>query len=42
MGLTMADLDYLDMGMVMDMLTESMNDDYDYPRKATQDDFDKF
>lgn len=38
----MADLDYLDMGMVMDMLTESMNDDYDYPRKATQEDFDKF
>ena len=42
MGLTMEDLDRLDMGMVLDMLTESANDDYDYPRKATQEDFDKF
>lgn len=42
LGLSMADLDELDYGMVMDMFTEKSNDDYPYNRVATQADFDKF
>ena len=46
MGLSMSDLDYLDMGMVYDMLIEKANDDagdaYDTVREATQADFDRF
>ena len=42
MGLSMSDLDRLDMGIILDMLTESINDNYDYPVKATQADFDRF
>lgn len=42
LGLSMADLEDLDMGMVFDMLTEKTNDDYDYPQIAAQADFDKF
>lgn len=38
----MSDLDYLTVGMVLDMLTEQKNDDYKYPKAATQSDFDKF
>lgn len=41
-GLSMADLDCLTVGMVMDIFTERINDDYKYPLKATQADFDKF
>ena len=41
-GLSITDLDMLEYGQVMDMLTESGNDDYKYPALATQDDFDKF
>lgn len=28
--------------MVLDMFTERMNDDYEYPYKATQDDINKY
>lgn len=42
LGLSVSDLDRLDMGIVLDMLTESVNDNYDYPIKATQKDFDRF
>lgn len=42
LGLSMADLDELDMGMVFDMFTEKSNDDVHYARVATQADFDKF
>ena len=42
LGLSMGDLELLTMGMVNDMYTESANDDFDYPRKATQEDFDRF
>lgn len=36
----MADLDVLSVGMVLDMLIERSNDDYDYPLIATQADMD--
>ena len=41
-GLHMSDLECLDYGFVMDMMTEQSNDDYKYRQKATQADFDKF
>lgn len=42
MGLHIADLDSLECGTVIDMMTESANDSYDYKQVATQSDFDKF
>lgn len=46
LGLSIADLDYLTVGMVYDMLTEYVNDTaedaYDTVRMATQADFDNF
>ena len=42
MGLSMADLDLLDIGMVYDMLIEQENDSAEYDIIATQADFDKF
>ena len=42
LGLTVADLDELDMGLITDMMIESSNDTYEYPLIATQKDFDKF
>ena len=42
MGLTIDDLDGLEWGIVFDMMTESSNDDYDYKRVASQEDFDAF
>ena len=42
LGLTVADLDELDLGLITDMMIESSNDSYDYPLIATQKDFDKF
>lgn len=41
-GLTIADLDSLEYGQVMDMITESGNDGCKYAELATQADFDKF
>lgn len=41
-GLTLADLDVLDKGFVMDIMAENSNDDYKYQQKASQADFDKF
>lgn len=41
-GLSMSDLDFLDYGMVIDMMTERQNDDYNYKELATQADFDRF
>jgi len=38
----MADLDLLDMGMVIDMFVEQGNDDYDWPVKATAKDIEAF
>lgn len=42
MGLNMADLEQLEYADVMDMLTESGNDDCTYNEVATQADFDRF
>ena len=42
LGLSIQDLDELEESDVLDMLTESLNDEYNYPYKATQEDFDKF
>lgn len=40
MGISMADLQYLTLGMVLDMAVESGNDDEEYPFAATQEDMD--
>lgn len=42
LGLSVFELEHIDFGLVLDMLTERSNDDYKYPYKATQEDFDKF
>ena len=42
LGLTLEEMDQLTMGMVLDMLTERHNDDYDYKEIAVQSDFDGF
>ena len=42
MGLHIADLEALSVGMVFDMLTEAENDSFDYKQVANQSDFDKF
>ena len=41
-GISIKDLDYLTIGMVMDIWTEKVNDSYKYDNVATQEDFDKF
>lgn len=42
LGVTVSDMDLLTIGLIMDMYTESMNDNEKYPDMATQKDFDKF
>jgi hypothetical protein len=42
LGLSMADLDDLSVGMVNDMFIEKSNDSYDWKELASQEDFDKF
>ena len=41
-GIPMSDLDYLDMGMILDIMTESGNDTIEWDAVATQEDFDRF
>lgn len=41
-GLTIADLDLLECGQVMDIVIEAGNDNETYNQLATQADFDKF
>lgn len=41
-GLSIRNLDYLIIGMVMDIWTEKGNDSVKYDNLATQEDFDKF
>lgn len=41
-GLKMSDLETLSMGFVLDMITESANDNFNYRQLATQEDFDRF
>ena len=38
----MSDLELLDVGMVFDLIIEQGNDGEEYPRLATQADFDSF
>ena len=40
-GLHITDLDYMPMGMVIDIFTEKLNDSYEYPYEATQADIDR-
>ena len=42
MGLSIADLEQLDEGMVFDMITESINDTAEYTVMASQEDMDRF
>lgn len=42
LGLSVEDLEQMEFGLVSDMLVEKTNDDYKYPFKATQDDFNRF
>ena len=41
-GLSVDELEQLDFGLVNDMIIEQGNDQYDYPSKASQSDFNKF
>ena len=41
-GLSIEDMDKVDICQIEDILTEKGNDDYDFPVLATQEDFDKF
>lgn len=41
LNFTLAELEELPAGLVMDCFTEHANDDYDYMPLATQDDFDR-
>lgn len=42
MGLSLSELDNLDIGMVFDMITENANDHEEYDFLPTQEDFDRF
>lgn len=42
LGLSFSELESITAGDVYDMIIEQQNDDYKYPYKATQADFDKF
>ena len=42
LGLSIEELETMDFGVVADMMTEKQNDEYKYPFKATQEDFNKF
>lgn len=41
-GISISDLERLSIGTVLDIFTESDNDNYDYGQLATQADFDKY
>lgn len=42
LGLSMTDLDSLEYGTIIDMMTEASNDGCEYREIASQDDFDRF
>ncbi len=42
LGLSMADLNLLSIGLVNDMFTERENDKFSYKSLATQEDYDSF
>lgn len=41
-GLRLSDLEQITLGELIDILIENENDSYEYPTKATQDDFRSF
>jgi hypothetical protein len=41
-GLKLSDLEILEQGTIIDMLTEAENDTCEYKEVATQEDFDRF
>lgn len=41
-GLRLHELEDIEVGELIDLLTESGNDSYEYPAKATQEDMDKY
>ena len=42
LGLSLDDLDGMEYGTVIDLMTEAANDTCEYKQLASQDDFDKF
>ncbi len=40
-GISISDLDLLSIGLINDMFVELKNDDFDYPKLATQEDMDR-
>lgn len=42
LGLSLDDLDGMEYGTVIDLMTEAANDNCEYQELASQDDFDKF
>lgn len=42
LGLSITDLDLLEIGMIFDMFTESTDDEAEWSYKATQADYDRF
>lgn len=42
LGLRITDLELLSGGQLTDLMVEKNNDSYDYPRKATTEDYDRF
>lgn len=41
-GFSFDELNLMSLGFMNEILTESSNDSYDYPQKATQDDINNF
>ena len=42
LGFSTEELEHVEFGLIIDMLTEKSNDEYKYPYKAGQKDFDAF
>lgn len=42
LGIPVSDLDTLSVGMLLDMYTEALNDQEEYPVLADQEDYDRF
>ena len=42
LGFSVIELEQVSFGLIMDMMVEKSNDEYKYPYKASQDDFNNF
>ena len=42
LGFTVMELEQISFGLVMDIMVEKSNDEFNYPYKASQDDFNRF